>query len=54
METLNIQNNSPLDSEVSFCFLEEGNDPCFFLEPTDLNLKPNEIKVNAFLFFYLK
>ncbi len=47
-ETLNIQNVSPLDSEVNFCFLEESADKvdsCFFLEPNELSLKPNETKV---------
>lgn len=47
VEHLNIQNVSPLDAEVSFCFLEDTNDKtdsCFFLEPSELVLKPNEIK----------
>lgn len=55
LETLNIFNNSPLDTEVSFCFLEEGNEKsesCFSLEPTELILKPNEIKVNELLFLF--
>ena len=54
-ETLNIQNVSPLDSEVNFCFLEESTDKadsCFFLEPNELSLKPNETKVNIFLLKY--
>lgn len=47
-ETLNIQNVTPLEAEVSFCFLDDGSekvDPCFFLEPSELSLKPNESKV---------
>jgi hypothetical protein len=47
-ETLNIQNVSPIDTEISFCFLEDTNekvDTCFFLEPPEFTLKPNEIKV---------
>ena len=46
-ETLTIQNASPLDAEVSFCFLDESfekADTCFFLEPNELLLKPNESK----------
>lgn len=53
METLSILNNSPLDTEVNFCFLEDINDkaePCFFLEPNEMSLKPNEAKV-TFLYF---
>jgi hydrocephalus-inducing protein len=48
-EALNIQNTSPLVAEVSFCFLEEQtdkNEPCFFLEPNELTIKPNETKVS--------
>jgi hypothetical protein len=51
-ESLNIQNVSPLDSEVNFCFLEESTDKadsCFFLEPNELSLKPNETKVKVIL-----
>ena len=46
-ETLTIQNVSPIDAEVNFCFLEENvekNDICFYLEPSELMLKPNETK----------
>lgn len=46
-ETLTIQNSSPLESEVSFCFLDETNeknDNCFLIEPTEMTLKPNETK----------
>jgi hydrocephalus-inducing protein len=47
-ETLTIQNVSPLDADVYFCFIDESNDkssdPCFFLEPSELSLKPNETK----------
>ena len=43
-----IFNSSPMDSEISFCFLEDNVDKaelCFFLEQTDMVLKPNETKV---------
>lgn len=47
METLNIQNGSPLDAEISFCFLDESADRaevCFYLDPPELTLKPHELK----------
>lgn len=56
-ETLTIQNVSPLDAEVNFCFLEENtdkNDVCFFLEPSELMLKPNEAKVYTQILFYFQ
>lgn len=52
METLSILNVSPLDAEVSFCFLEDTNDKtdsCFFLEPSEFSLKPYEAKVKYLL-----
>ena len=47
VETLTIQSGSPLDAEVSFCFLDESADRsevCFYLDPPELTLKPHEIK----------
>ncbi|CAF0787663.1 unnamed protein product [Brachionus calyciflorus] len=47
VENLNIQNVSPLEAEVSFCFLDDTNekaDSCFFLEPSEFTLKQNETK----------
>ncbi len=47
-ETITICNSSPMDSEVNFCFLEDSVDKldlCFFVEQTDMVLKPNETKV---------
>ena len=52
VETLNIQNVSSLDADVYFCFLDEATEkaePCFFLEPSELFLKPNETKVMLYL-----
>ena len=47
-ETLNIMNTSPLEAEVCFCFLGENTDKnaesCFFLEPTEMKLEPNECR----------
>lgn len=37
-----------MESEVSFCFLEDNidkSDACFFLEASEMLLKPNETKV---------
>lgn len=48
LENLSIQNASPLDAEVSFCFLDDNvdkPDSCFYLEPPEFTLKPNESKV---------
>ncbi len=48
-ESLTIQNGSPLDAEVSFCFLDEVQtadkaESCFYLEPSEISLKPSESK----------
>ncbi len=49
-ESLTIQNGSPLDAEVSFCFLDEAQaaagaaDSCFYLEPAEMSLRPMEVK----------
>jgi hypothetical protein len=47
VETLTIDNTSPMDVEALFCFLTD-TDPSkavFFLEPTEMHLKPGESKV---------
>nr|KAF6318524.1 HYDIN axonemal central pair apparatus protein [Pipistrellus kuhlii] len=42
METLTILNNSPLVTEVFFCFQNDVKANTYFLEPTNMILKPNE------------
>lgn len=57
IETFTIQNSSPMEAEVSFCFLDENNTTsgggtsssdiggsCFYLDTNELILKPNESK----------
>lgn len=47
LETLTIDNTSPMDVEALFCFLNEvePSKVAFFLEPTEMTLKPGESKV---------
>jgi len=47
LETLTIDNTSPMDVEALFCFLNEvePSKAVFFLEPTEMHLKPGESKV---------
>ncbi|XP_069312434.1 hydrocephalus-inducing protein homolog [Eulemur rufifrons] len=42
METLTILNNSPMMVEVFFCFQNDVKANTYFLEPTNMILKPNE------------
>ncbi|XP_055993028.1 hydrocephalus-inducing protein homolog [Sorex fumeus] len=41
-ETLTILNNSPMPSEVFFCFQNDVKASTYFLEPLSMVLKPNE------------
>lgn len=47
LETLTIDNTSSMDVEALFCFLNEVEPAkaAFFLEPTEMILKPGESKV---------
>lgn len=47
LETLTIDNTSPMDVEALFCFMNEvePTKAAFFLEPTEMTLKPGESKV---------
>ncbi|KAK7505680.1 hypothetical protein BaRGS_00002951 [Batillaria attramentaria] len=42
METFTILNTSPLDADISFCFLTDSKGETFLLEPPSAVLKPNE------------
>ncbi|XP_054435188.1 hydrocephalus-inducing protein homolog [Pteronotus mesoamericanus] len=42
METLTILNNSPMVTEVFFCFQHDVKANTYFLEPMNMILKPNE------------
>ena len=42
METFNITNTSPLDADISFCFLNDSRGDTFLLEPPTALLKPGE------------
>lgn len=45
METLTILNNSPMVTEVFFCFQNDVKANTYFLEPLSMILKPNEKQV---------
>ena len=47
IETLTIDNTSPMDVEALFCFLNEveQSKAAFFLDPTEMHLKSGESKV---------
>ncbi|XP_033896012.3 hydrocephalus-inducing protein-like [Acipenser ruthenus] len=42
MEKLTIQNNSPFDTEIFFCFQHDMKATTFLLDPPTISLKPNE------------
>lgn len=46
-ETLTILNNSPMLSEVFFCFQNDIKANTYFLEPLSMVLQPNESQVWA-------
>ncbi|XP_036202709.1 hydrocephalus-inducing protein homolog [Myotis myotis] len=45
METLTILNNSPMVTEVFFCFQNDVKANTYFLEPMNMILKPNEKQI---------
>ncbi|XP_070253950.1 hydrocephalus-inducing protein homolog isoform X4 [Myotis yumanensis] len=45
METLTILNNSPMVTEVFFCFQNDVKANTYFLEPLNMILKPNEKQI---------
>ena len=42
MEIFNIHNTSPLEADISFCFLNDSKGDTFLLEPPTACLKPGE------------
>jgi hydrocephalus-inducing protein len=42
METFTISNTSPLEADISFCFLNDSKGETFLLEPPSTILKPGE------------
>ena len=51
METLTIKNTSPLDADITFCFLHDSKGDTFLLDPPSMMLKPSEQQVIFFFFF---
>jgi len=45
MEKLVISNSSPLDADVTFCFLNDNKADVYFLDPPTMFLKPSEKQV---------
>lgn len=46
-ETLTIQNTSPLEADVTFCFLEDSKGETFLLDPPSMLLKSGESQVSC-------
>ena len=42
MERLTISNTSPLEADVSFCYLNDSKGEIFLLDPPSMKLKPGE------------
>lgn len=47
-EKLTILNTSPLEAELSFCYLDDSKGDCFMLDPPTMTLKPGEKQVGGF------
>jgi hydrocephalus-inducing protein len=45
MEKLVILNTSPLDAEITFCFLNDSKAETYLLDPPNMTLKPGEQQV---------
>ena len=46
MEKINIVNSSPLDAEITFCFLNDSKGDVYLLDPPSMSLKPAQQQVN--------
>ena len=42
-----------MDSEISFCFLNDSKGETFLLDPPTMNLKPSEQQVTIYVLFML-
>ena len=45
LEKLMIQNTSPLEAEISFCFMNDSKGETYLLDPPNMTLKPGEQQV---------
>lgn len=45
-EKLTILNTSPIEAEISFCYLDDSKGDCFMLDPPNMTLKPGEQQVS--------
>ena len=46
-----IQNTSPLEAEISFCFMNDSKGETYLLDPPNMTLKPGEQQVLNNLLF---
>ena len=46
MEKLIVSNTSPLDADISFCFLHDSKADTYMLDPPAMQLKPGQQQVN--------
>ena len=51
-EKLTILNTSPIEAEMSFCYLDDSKGDCFMLDPPMMNLKPGEQQVSQSVSLY--
>lgn len=47
MEKIKIHNTSPLEADISFCFLTDSKADTFLLDPPAMQLKPGESRVSS-------
>lgn len=47
METMTVKNTSPLDADISFCYLHDSKGETFLLDPPTMMLKPGDQSVSA-------
>ena len=51
MEKLIILNTSPLEADISFCFLNDGKAETYLLDPPTMLLKPGAQQVRQSIFY---
>ena len=47
MEKLTILNTSPIEANISFCFLQDSKGETYLLDPPTMLLQPGESKVKS-------
>ena len=53
MEQITIKNTSPLEADISFCFLQDSKADTYLLDPATMQLQPDQSQVSFITAFNL-